>query len=86
MTISPKVSERILQTIAILCFSALSFFFLKEGAGLIYAGAKGDWNILMEFTGWKLYITSVVPGVAVIFCGAAVIIWGLPRILKIIKP
>lgn len=73
---------RITQVAIIALFCALSYFFLKEGAGLIYAGAKGDWNVLLEFTGWKLYITSVAPGVAVVFGGVAIIIWGLPKILK----
>ena len=85
MPISSKLSERILQVITILSFSALAFFFLKEGAGLVYSGAKGDWNILMEFTGWKLYITSVVPGIFVVFGGVVLALWALPRVLKGIK-
>jgi hypothetical protein len=82
---SPKLTDRILQIAVILIFSALAYFFLKEGVGLVYAGAKGEWNILMEFTGWKLYITSVVPGVAVVFGGLAIVIWGLPKVMKILK-
>ncbi len=74
-----------MQAIIILCFFTLAYFFLKEGVGLMYAGAKGDWNILMEFTGMKLYITSVVPGVAVVFGGVAIIIWGLPGAMKRLK-
>lgn len=80
-----KLGERILQIVTILCFSVLAYFFLKEGVGLLYAGTKGDWNISMEFTGWKLYFSSVVPGVAVVFCAVVVIIWGLPRVMKEIK-
>lgn len=82
MTMSSKPTGRVLQVIVILCFSVLAYFFLKEGAGLVYAGAKGDWNILLEFTGWKLYITSVVPGVAVVFGGVAIMLWALPKSLR----
>jgi len=85
MAISPKLIERILQIITILIFSVLAYFFLKEGVGLVYAGAKGDWNILMEFTGWRLYITSVVPGIFVVFGGVVLVLWALPRVLKGIK-
>lgn len=79
---TPSKFARATQVTVIALFCALSYFFLKEGVGLVYAGAKGEWNVLLEFTGWKLYITSVVPGVAVVFGGVAVIIWGLPKILK----
>jgi hypothetical protein len=85
MPISSKFIERILQIAVILIFSALAYFFLKEGVGLVYAGAKGEWNILMEFTGWKLYITSVVPGVAVVFGGVAIMLWALPKAMKGLK-
>jgi len=82
---SSKLTDRVLQIVTILIFSALAYFFLKEGVGLLYAGAKGEWNISMEFTGWKLYITSVVPGVAVVFGGLALMLWGLPRAMKGMK-
>ncbi len=82
---SSKFVDRILQIVTILIFSALAYFFLKEGVGLVSAGVKGEWNVLMEFTGMKLYITSVVPGVAIVFGGVALIIWGLPRVMKGMK-
>jgi hypothetical protein len=85
MPISSKFNDHILQLITILCFSVLTYFFLKEGVGLVYAGARGDWNMLMEFTGWKLYITSVVPGVAVVFGGVVIMLWALPRAMKGLK-
>ena len=82
MPTSKKLGEDIKQIITIILFVVLSYFFLKEGVGLLYTGAKGEWNVLMEFTGWKFYITSVVPGIAVVFGGVAIIIWGLPRAMK----
>lgn len=80
-----KLGERILQIVTILIFSVLAYFFLKEGVGLVNAGVKGEWNILMEFTGLKLYITSVVPGVAVVFGGLALMLWALPKVMKGLK-
>jgi len=85
MPTTTKVGERVLQIVTILIFSALAYFFLKEGVGLVSAGVKGEWNVLMEFTGMKLYITSVVPGVAVVFGGVALMLWGLPRAMKGMK-
>ncbi|MFH1193998.1 MAG: hypothetical protein V1661_03310 [bacterium] len=80
-----KLGERIIQAITILSFSVLSYFFLKEGVGLLYAGTKGDWNVSMEFTGWKLYFSSVVPGVAVVFCAVVIMLWALPKVMKGLK-
>ena len=80
-----KLSERVAQITSIVLFSVLAYLFLKEGIGLVNAGTTGEWNILMEFTGWKLYITSVVPGLFVVFGGVVLMIWALPRVMKGLK-
>ena len=85
MPTSSRLWDRVLQIVTILIFSALAYFFLKEGVGLVSAGVKGEWNVLMEFTGMKLYITSVVPGVAVVFGGVALMLWALPKVMKCLK-
>ncbi|PIR66654.1 MAG: hypothetical protein COU51_02965 [Parcubacteria group bacterium CG10_big_fil_rev_8_21_14_0_10_36_14] len=66
----------------ILIFCILVGFFIYEGVSLIYSGVQGKWEVILEFQGLKLYITSIIPGLSVVFFGVAVIIWGLPKAIK----
>ncbi|MBU1179353.1 hypothetical protein KJ885_00225 [Patescibacteria group bacterium] len=66
----------------VLIFCVLAGFFVYEGVSLIYSGVQGKWEVILEFQGLKLYITSIIPGLFVAFSGVAIIIWGLPKAIK----
>lgn len=48
---------------------------------LIVMGVKGEFEILAKFTGYRLYFTSVSPGLGLALIMAAVLIYGLPKVL-----
>lgn len=72
----------ILQVILSIFFGVVALFFLEAGYSLILFGARGEWEIVSSFKGWTLYITSISPGLFVIFFGAFILVYGLPRVLK----
>ena len=39
---------------------------------LIFKGAKGEFSILSEYKGWKLYMTSMAPGLLFLVAGTIV--------------
>lgn len=78
-------TESVFKLIVIVLFCLLAVGFLYAGVGLVYSGVKGDWLISMEWQGWKLYASSIFPGLAVVFGGIALVIWGLPSALKKFK-
>jgi len=66
--------------IGLFCIVALSFSW--SGLSLIQNGALGNWSITSSFKGWTLYITSISPGLMVFLLATAILIFGLPRVLK----
>ena len=84
-SIKRETNESIIKIIVILLYCILAAGFLYAGVGLIYSGIKGDWQISMEWQGWKLYASSLFPGIAVCFSSLAIVIWGLPSALKKFK-
>ena len=60
----------------------IALFFLWSGYLLTKAGTAGDWKIVSNFRDWELYIGSISPGLFVVFLGAVIIFYGLPKVLK----
>ncbi len=54
----------------------------KIAYNLILRGVAGEFKIVSDFSGWKLYFTSVSPGVIFGLFGILILIYGLPRTLK----
>lgn len=71
-----------LRLMIVLFFTILAGAFLWAGYLLTKAGTSGKWEIVSSFKGWTLYITSISPGLFIVVLAAAIIIWGLPRVLK----
>lgn len=81
-TLPQSSTDNTFKLIVIVLFCLLAAGFLYAGVGLVYSGIKGDWLISMEWQGWKLYASSIFPGLSVVFGGIALVIWGLPNALK----
>ena len=84
-TLPQSTTDNLFKLIVIVLFCLLTAGFLYAGVGLVYSGIKGDWLISMEWQGWKLYASSIFPGLSVVFGGIALVIWGLPSALKKFK-
>ena len=82
MASSTKSRSGLVRIMIVLIFCILVGFFIYEGVSLIYSGVQGKWEVILEFQGLKLYITSIIPGLSVVFSGVAVIIWGLPKAIE----
>ncbi len=65
----------------VLSFIVLSFYVFRCSFNLIIMGVKGEFEILAEFSGVKLYIFSISPGLGLACIMACVLILGLPRVL-----
>lgn len=63
-------------------FAVVTLFFLWAGYLLTKAGTAGDWKIVSSFKDWRLYISSISPGLFVILLGAIIMFYGLPKVLK----
>ena len=69
------------MTFIVLCFLGLSAWVFWLSYKLIDMGVKGEFEILTGFSGFKLYFTSISPGLALAGFMVAVLIWSLPRVL-----
>ena len=63
-------------------FVLLSFASLYCAYKLVVMGVKGEFTILSEYKGFKLYIFSLSPGIAFLVFGILVIWPGLSSTLK----
>lgn len=63
-------------------FLIVVWYSFKIAYNLILRGVAGEFKIVSEFSGWKLYFTSVSPGVVFGLFGISILIWALPRTLK----
>ena len=61
--------------------TALSFYVFKLSYSLIIMGVKGEFEVLAKFSGIKLYLFSVSPGLFLVVIIACIWIIGIPRIL-----
>ena len=73
-----------LRLILTILFGIVSICFLYVGYLLVTVGAIGNWEIVSSFKGWTLYIASISPGILVLFLGALIMFYGLPKTLKIL--
>ena len=71
-----------LRLLITVVFSLTAIFFLWAGYKLASSGASGKWEVVASFTGWKLYLSSISPGLLVILLGAVIMTWGIPRTFK----
>ena len=71
-----------MKLFVVIAFGVISLFFAWFGYGLVKLGAAGDWQISSNWQGWRLYITSISPGLFVMLLGATIICYGLPKTLK----
>ena len=53
------------------------------GYQLIKMGVSGEFKILADFSGLKLYIASICPGVFLLISVVAIFIWSLPKVLHL---
>jgi len=67
--------------IVVLIFTGLSSYVFYLSYKLIIMGVKGEFEILSEFSGIKLYLFSVSPGILLAIIMAPIWIWAVPRIL-----
>ena len=73
-------SGEIMATI-VLSFMIFSGFAFNLSYKLILMGVKGDFRITAEYSGIKLYIASLTPGLGLAAITAIILVMGLPRIL-----
>ena len=58
-----------------------AYFVFNLSYKLILMGVNGEFKITAEFSGIKLYIASLTPGLGLATITAIILIMGLPRIL-----
>lgn len=68
-------------TLVVLLFIGLSVYVFHLSYKLILMGVKGEFTVLAEFSGMKLYLCSVTPGLVLAVIMAFILICGVPRIL-----
>lgn len=61
--------SRLIRMTAACAFSIVA---LLIGAWLMFKGVQGPFTILTEIKGWKLYMSSLAPGLLFLICGTIV--------------
>lgn len=59
--------------------ASLSIIF---GFYLVLRGVYGEFKIITELSGTKLYLASVSPGIAFAIIGLLILLWALPKTFK----
>ena len=59
--------------------ASLSIIF---GFYLVLKGISGEFKVVTEFSGIKLYLASISPGIAFAVVGLLILLWALPKTFK----
>ena len=69
------------MVVIVVLFLLFGVYVLKLAYELIKMGVTGEFKILADFSGFKLYIASICPGIFLALAVVAIFIWSLPKVL-----
>jgi len=71
----------LIMALIVLLFIAFASFAFYLSYNLIIMGGRGDFKITAEYSGIKLYVASLTPGLGLAAITAIILVMGLPRVL-----